>query len=126
MVVLCRIRTKNVVCLAKKKTAHSFPCKQDHTHTSTPTLSQITEPAVFTLIFYLYVCTDVRYWSGGGVPINLWSPTSRNLRWLVCVTAMHARTTATWAGNHQGLPISVRQRDNLENAGGKLRTFFQN
>lgn len=63
MVVLCRIRTKNVVLLAKKKT---------------PTLSQITEPAVFTLIFYLYACTDVHYWSGG-VPINLWSLTPRNL-----------------------------------------------
>lgn len=44
------------------------------THTSPPTVSQITKPAVFTLIFYLYMCTDVRYW-GGRVPINLWSPT---------------------------------------------------
>ena len=67
-------QTKNLVCLAKKKVVHSFPCQQDHTQPLPQTVSQITEPAVFTLIFYLYVCTDVRYWRGG-VPINLWSPT---------------------------------------------------
>lgn len=40
-----------------------------------PPLSQITEPAVFTLIFYSYTCTDVHFWRGG-VPINRWSTTS--------------------------------------------------
>lgn len=62
-------KTKTVVCLAKKKPPHSLPCKQDCTH-----CSQITEPAVFTLIFYSYVCTGVHYWRGG-VSTNLWSPT---------------------------------------------------
>lgn len=28
-------------------------------------------------------------------------------------------TSVTWAGNHQGLPNSIRQKDNLENGRGK-------
>lgn len=54
------------MCPAKKKTAHMQT--RSHTHISPSATSQITEPAVFTFMFYLYVC----YWRGG-VPISLWS-----------------------------------------------------
>lgn len=52
------------------------------------------------------------------MPVNLWSPTPPNLQWLVSATTMHARTTATWAGHHHGLPNSTRQKDDLEKIKG--------
>lgn len=53
-------QTKNVVCLTKKKTSHSFKKKKNTTHTSPPSSSQITESAVFTLIFsFIYTCVQM-------------------------------------------------------------------
>lgn len=65
-------QTKNVVCLTKKKTSHSFKKKKKHHTYFSPVF--ITDHRVgsvhFNIQFYLYVCTDVRYWRDG-VPINL-------------------------------------------------------
>lgn len=96
-------QTKNV---SSKEKNCSHANKITQTHISPPSASQITEPAVFTFVFYLYVCTDVCYWRGG-VPINLWS------------LYLHLRSTSfclpATACKIRELSNNVRQEGNLEN-----------
>lgn len=72
MVVLCRIRTKNVVCLAKKKTAHSFPCKQDHTHFYPHSITDHRAGSVhFNILFIrMYRCALLERWWCAHQPVE--------------------------------------------------------
>lgn len=102
-IIQCGIKLK--MCPAKKKNC-SHANKITQTHISPPSASQITEPAVFTFVFYLYVCTDVCYWRGG-VPINLRSLYLHLKSTSFCLPAMACKI--------RELSNNVRQEGNLEN-----------
>lgn len=76
MKIRCRIKEMNVVCLEKRKIAHSFPsCKQDQAH------APVTDHRVSSFHFnVLFMCVQMCATGEVVCPSTCGVPTCQNLR----------------------------------------------